>query len=1024
MECKNLSVVRPHSFCSLWTMAVPPPPTGHALSLVSALSNTQNHTLHVQAIRARDDALSASPDSYNHLCLQLVCILLGSDQPAQMIQSIDPVDLETWRQTDTESILRLQQDESLWVQFGQMSGLILKNALLRPPISVDHRAFVLRPPAADAVKDILLQALSCEHAELRAVASSILAASAVSNDGVQPALHLSAWPALIPTLVHNLRSSNSSAVEGSLVTVKKIMEDGPSELGEEDLDNLIPALVHYLPVDNEKYRILVLQSLIACVASGLMPTALVVHFPTYLSALSALATHPSSKVKKLVCRSIVTLLELRPEYIRAHLAALCQFMLQSSSDRAHLDVALEACEFWLTFAHLDDEACTPDMLETVGATVPQLIPVLLQNMVFQPDQQAAILAQNELELQDIPGDSTSFKPIFHRSRAKHVDVANDSDSGYDEDGEADGYDDDDDDGGNEWSLRKCAAASLDSLANLYGADLILPYLLPELDKGLRDSDPWVQEASILALGAISEGCALEMSTSMSQLHPFLMSHLLRPETREFLPQVKSISAWTLGRYASWAVEQVQMGAQGHLLAQMTEVFMTRLGDRNRRVQVACCSAFGVIVEVAGDLMAPYLEQVYKTLVSAMSRYKGRSLLMIFDVMGLMADCCGSAIAEGGLPAIYVPPLLRMWDGLAKNDPSDRTLLPLMESLASIAVTSGMNFQPYAMVSFESAMRIIEGATLLLATSGETIENEEDTDPIVCATDLLDGLVEGMGGNFPALISGSHRYGPHFLNVLVSMCKHEISSVRMSALALLGDLARNAPALLEPALPQLLHEAVENMNPIHPSVCTNAVWAVGEICLRCQGNDAPLRPFAVAMMQNLIAILMGNGVGSHGRGTDIPGLAENAAACIGRLAKANTDFVAPELSRFLLGWCDGMAKITDPTERHDAFDGFIRTVYANPNAIQQATSNIAEAIASILFCIVTWHMPAELPAQTTVLLNGDYNFRQFPPQEAELGASLVRFVQDMKVSVGEETWVSVQRELPVNVKRLLRETYSI
>jgi transportin-1 len=231
------------------------------------------------------------------------------------------------------------------------------------------------------------------------------------------------------------------------------------------------------------------------------------------------------------------------------------------------------------------------------------------------------------------------------------------DDGYQEDDEGDdeGWDDDD---GNEWTLRKCAAASLDSLANLYGAEPILPCLLPALEEGLRGADPWRQEASILALGAISEGCCIEMSAYLGQLHPYLMNHLSAPESADAslpLPQIKCICAWTLGRYAAWAVEQVQMGSQGHLLAQMTELFMTRLGDSNRRVQVACCSGFGVVVEVAGDLMAPYLEPVYRTLVSAMARYQGRSLLMVFDVLGIVADCCGpastcadcNAIAAGG-----------------------------------------------------------------------------------------------------------------------------------------------------------------------------------------------------------------------------------------------------------------------------------------------------------------------------------------------------------------------------------------
>jgi hypothetical protein len=186
----------------------------------------------------------------------------------------------------------------------------------------------------------------------------------------------------------------------------------------------------------------------------------------------------------------------------------------------------------------------------------------------------------------------------------------------------------------------------------------------------------------------------------------------------------------------------------------------------------------------------------------------------------------------------------------------------------------------------------------------------------------------------------------------------------------------------------------------------------------------LEPFAPSLMQNLIALLMGNGIDGNERGADIPGLAENAAACVGRLAKVNPNFVAPDLSRVLLGWCDGMAKICDPTERRDAFQGFVKSVYANPQAIQQASANVADAICSVLFAIVSWHMPSELSDESAALLTGDYNFRPFPQTEQELGTALARLIQDLKSSVGEDTWHSVQKELPVNVRRLLREVYQL
>eukprot|EP00934_Nitzschia_sp_Nitz4_P003525 Nitzschia sp. Nitz4//scaffold234_size30613//10903//13923//NITZ4_007962-RA/size30613-snap-gene-0.2-mRNA-1//1//CDS//3329543413//3515//frame0 len=915
------------------TQNLPPPPSGEVLALVSALSQTENHDLHVQAIRHRDEALSASQETYGNLCFQLCCLLVGSDQPEQMQQRIDPSQVEIWRQTDMQTVLRLQSDPNLWVPFGQMAGLILKNALLRPPLLADGRSVSLESGIAQMVKETLLFGLGLNHNALRNVVSTIIATSSVSADSMQPYLHIGQWPQLMTVIIQNLQPSvaNPHALQGSLSAIQKMMEDGPNEIPTQHLDAIIPLLLHLFRSPEATCRIAALQSLVACLASGVLPSALVVHFSDYLQGLSALANDSNMEVRKWVCRSINTLLEHHTQYLAPQLPSICQFMMQSTVKQSPQDddtVAMEACEFWLLFASLDEHVMTSEMFETVERMLPQLIPVLLNNMVYSEEQR------------------------------------------------------------------------------------------------LSNSDPWIQEASILALGAIAEGCREEMDEHMGDLYPYLLNLLATPETPQALPQVKCICAWTIGRYAAWAVEQVQSGAQGHLVARTTEIFLQRLQDRNKTVQVACGSALGVMMETAGDLMAPYLEHVYRALVSAMSRYHGRSLIIVFDTLGIMADFCGPVIGEHDLPKIYVPAMLEMFNVISRHDPTDRMLLPLMESMASVALTCGVNYQPYALDTFEAAMAIIEQLQLVLATSDSI--SEEDADPIVCALDLLDGLCEGMGPNFAALVASSNRYAQHFTTVLHAQCRHQVAGVRMSGLALLGDLARNAPSLLEPALPQLLQEAIGNLEPsstsMDSSLCNNAVWAIGEICVQCGQNAAPLQPFAPVLMQHLIALLMGNGMG---RVTSVPGLAENSAACVGRLAIVNANFVAPELPRFLMGWCDGMARIDDPTERRDAFTGFCKAVYANPQSLQQAAPNVADVITSILFAIISWHVPPETPAsEAHTFLSGEFGFHPFPPTEPELGGQLVQLLRDIRTSVGEEVWKRVENQLPVNVRTLLRNSYQM
>jgi len=175
------------------------------------------------------------------------------------------------------------------------------------------------------------------------------------------------------------------------------------------------------------------------------------------------------------------------------------------------------------------------------------------------------------------------------------------------------------------------------------------------------------------------------------------------------------------------------------------------------------------------------------------------------------------------------------------------------------------------------------------------------------------------------------------------------------------------------------------------------------------------------MQHLIALLMGNGTE---RISAVPGLAENSAACVGRLANVNPMFVAPDLPRFLLGWTDGLSRISDVTEKRDAFTGLCNALYANPQAIQQVEASAPDVITSILFAIISWHIPSEFPDDINNFLNGDYDFLPFPPSEAALGNRLAQLIQNIRSSVGVESWKVVENRLPVNVQRLFREVYQL
>ena len=109
---------------------------------------------------------------------------------------------------------------------------------------------------------------------------------------------------------------------------------------------------------------------------------------------------------------------------------------------------------------------------------------------------------------------------------------------------------------------RCSAAALDVLSNVLH-EALLPVLLPLLKEMLFDSDWLVKESAILALGAVAEGCSEGISVHLGELIPYLITCLSDSKAL-----VRSITCWTLSRYAHWVVAQSH---DNYLKKMLTEV---------------------------------------------------------------------------------------------------------------------------------------------------------------------------------------------------------------------------------------------------------------------------------------------------------------------------------------------------------------------------------------------------------------------------------------------------------------------
>ncbi|KDQ56392.1 hypothetical protein JAAARDRAFT_132617 [Jaapia argillacea MUCL 33604] len=814
------------------------------------------------------------------------------------------------------------------------------------------------PEVAHFVKSSVLQAFNDPSVMIRNAASQ----DVVAFLGV---LEPRNWPECLQHLVGALDSTNPDQQEAAFNVLEKACEDYPRKLdvdinGTRPLDYMVPKFLILSEHPSSKIR----AHAVACLSYFVPITSqsLFAHIDTFIACLFKRASDDDPAVRRHVCQALVLLLASRPEKLMPEMNNVAEYMLYSTKDKNE-NVALEACEFWLTFAE------DPDLSPYLHPLLAKVGPVLLDCMIYGEDD--LLWLENDLvDDAEVPDKESDIKPRHYGGKShgfEREENGGDSSSkarvgAYGEEtldsDEEDEYDMDDDDFADEmsteWNLRKCAAAALDVLAVRFGQDL-LNVLLEPLKEKLWSSDWLHRESGILALGAMAEGCIDAIEPHLPMLIPYLITTLGDPK-----PLVRSITCWTLGRYASWCTQPMGDDHKNQFFVPTMEGLLRMVLDNNKRVQEAGCSAFATLEEDAGPELAPYLEPVLRNLVFAFEKYQHKNMLILYDAVGTLADAVGRALSNPTYVDILMPPLTKRWSKL-KDD--DEDLVPLLECLASVTIAMGPAFLPYAGPVFERCNNIVHQALLQYQAYQQNPDlDEPDRSFLVVALDLLSGLTQGLGTTLEPLIAQSQ---PNLFTLLTVCLKHPQAPVRQSAYALVGDMAMSCFSLLRPHMPGIMHELVLQLDP-EPKVefisaCNNAAWSVGEVALRYGRDDPEFQQWVNPLISRLIPILL------HPKAPR--SLHENAAVSIGRIGLMHPAVVSPHLSEFAQAWCQALYEIRDNEEKDSAFRGFCTLVQSNP-------AGIAKSILWFCNAVVRWNQPSpELNAMFQQLLSG---FKQHDP----------------------------------------------
>ncbi|BGO92978.1 hypothetical protein NBRC10512_004199 [Rhodotorula toruloides] len=859
---------------------------------------------------------------------ELLSCLRSSGSPDTKVQQQTQERLESFNEIpgyNSYLVYILTQMPGEDVTVRSMAGLLLKN-------NIRMRLELFESDVVAYVQANIFTAIGDSTSMIRNTVSTVI-------DTLLVELGPEKWTEGLSKLMELADSDDQLAQEGAFNALDKLCQDIPKRLeqlevgGQRPLDYMIPKFLTHIDSPYPKIR----NFALSCAIQFISPdnNALTLHLEPFVVALFKHATDDSVDVRKTVCQALVQLLATRPDVLVPHMASVVEFMLYSTQDTTNEEVALEACEFWLTFAE------DPELVNQLRPYLPKVVPVLLQSMVYSEDD--ILLLDTEEDDAAVPDKASDIKPHLLSSKAHTNERLEDAErangqGGHmsreraedDEDEEEDDDDeyDEDEEAYTEWNLRKCSAAALDVMAVAFEAEL-LEVLLPYLKEKLFSQDWLDRESGILALGAIAEGCITGIEPHLPILMNFLVNSL-----NDKKPLVRSIACWTIGRYSSWTIkEDATAEHKQQYFVPAMEGLLRMCLDNNKRVQEAGCSAFATLEEEAGPELEPFLGSILSNLVYAFNKYQQKNLLILYDAIGTLADAVGSSLNNQAYIDILMPPLIAKWGALGDQDPD---LIPLLECMSSVVIAIGPGFAQYAQPVFNRCISIVKQSLIEFQQYQQDPINYDEPDKtfLIVSLDLLSGLTQGLNTAITQLYSQSD---PPVLTLLSLCLQHPDAPVRQSSYALLGDTAISCFPILKPTLAQFMPVLISHID-VEPrlaevSVCNNAAWAAGEIALQA-GSD--MEQWVNPLMERLVPILLSSKAARS--------LTENSAVTIGRLAIVCPQLVAPHLEVFVSAWCQALADIKDNEEKDSAFRGICAAIQVNPNGISAAFGYFLNAVA--------------------------------------------------------------------------------
>lgn len=584
-------------------------------------------------------------------------------------------------------------------------------------------------------------------------------------------------------------------------------------------------------------------------------------------------------IRQSICQSFVVLFELRFESLLTYFKPCTELMCLYLSDND--EIAADACQFFICYC----ERPGTD-LKLLWPLLPRLLPELLDRMKLG-DYDLALL-EDEDDADDVPDESKDIKPQFHSKTTR----------------------DDEEDEILLYSMRKTAARTLDTLALSYRSQ-ILPILLPLLELKYSSNDFLQTESAILALGAISNGCADGLRSHLGGLVVWIVQILC---TNEMVP-VRTIACWTLGRYASFVARE-----DDNLDIVMATLFK-KMKEKSKLVQRSACTAVAEFFSTGPGRMSNYLDTFLQVFVDCFYRYQTKNLNTLYDTLSECSESLGSSVKNCRLGQSVLPLLIDRWLMMPEDDTAT---FHLMECIGFVCKSVEEESIPFASDIFDKCIHI---ASAVLESDCSGFDDTVDPEFAICALDLLSSLMEGLQTHCEPILQSKSG----LLQVIYKAMDSNSADLRQSSIAVFGEIVQSVRTLQIP-LAQFIPPLCKCMDHRHPAVCTNASWALGLIVMQ---ESRAISPFVDALVDCVADMFLSPDANK--------GLVSNLSITLGRISLQFPNNVGAKLFKCFRPWCMALAQYQNDQEKLIAFQGMLRAISAAPESVIEHTGAFILAV---------------------------------------------------------------------------------